>query len=496
LFTYALEKLECTTRDIVHLGDNPHADIAQARKHGITALLLPRPPIPPEPDGATRLSFVVRLARSRRRSRAALSEAAPQHTAPPTIEGALSDPGLQRICLFPLIGFSLFVLAEARRRGIRRIYFMTRDGYLPMAIAKRLAARGNEPFEFTYLHCSRQAILVPTLFDDLPQLARLIADGTPNRPLQTVLGAVGIDAETTALMARAAGLDPNQPVDGQTSYESVRRLLESNRDRILIVLRERREAALAYLGQSGFLEPGPRMIVDVGWRGSVQKALTRLSGAPPTDIFGCYVGLWPDAMSESFGLDTAAGYLFSFGHPKWIADIVRQGYILFELFFSAPHGSVSHYESNGGRAVPVHAVEAEPGGSIRRQTLAAIEQCCLAEFDHLDTMLDSAWPEAVDARSALSDMETLLVRPSARDVVAINRIPYVHAIDGTINLPPVNPIPFYRLLGNVAQAIDRIRASPWQSGSLRAALPWPIPNIGFPEFSDRVERLRRLFHFT
>jgi hypothetical protein len=99
-------------------------------------------------------------------------------------------------------------------------------------------------------------------------------------------------------------------------------------------------------------------------------------------------------------------------------------------------------------------------------------------------------------RSALSHMETLLVRPSARDVVALNSIPYVHAIDSTVNFPPVNPIPFYRLLGNVAQAIDRIRASPWQSGSLRAALPWPIPNIDFPEFSDRVERLRRLFHFT
>ena len=109
---------------------------------------------------------------------------------------------------------------------------MTRDGYLPMAIANRLMARRDEAFEFTYLHCSRQSILVPTLFDDLPQLARLIADGTPGRPLRAALHALSIDAETTAEMARAAGLDPDRPLRGEASYASILRMLEGNRERV------------------------------------------------------------------------------------------------------------------------------------------------------------------------------------------------------------------------------------------------------------------------
>lgn len=494
LFAYALQKLGCTARDVVHLGDNPQADIARARENGIAALHLPYQANSPEPDDVARRAYVVRLAQSRRRSRAALSEAAQDRSA--QAQGALHDPRLQRICLFPLIGFSLFVLAEARRRGIRRVYFMARDGHLPLAIVSRLVARSNESFELAYLHVSRQAIILPTLFDDHPQLARMIADAATNRPLHGALIALGIDAETTSVMARAAGLDPNQPVRGQAGNEAVHQLLDAHRDRILAVLRERREAALAYLGQSGFLEPGPRMIVDVGWRGSVQKALTALSDVPATDIFGCYVGLWPDAMTGSFGVDTAAGYLFSFGHPKWAADIVRQGYILFELFFSAPHGSVSHYASEDGRAVPIHAAQAEPGGSIRSQTVAAIERRCLAEFDRLDKILDGAWPDAIDAASALSEMESLLAWPSARDVAAINRVPYIHGIDGTLNSPPVNPIPLRTLLRDMPRAIERIRNAPWRSGTLRASLPWPIPNVGFPEFVDRVERLRRMFRIT
>ena len=151
------------------------SDVAQARRHGITALLLPRPAAPPEQEGVARQAAIVRLAHSQRRSRAVLSE--PVQASAATVEGALDDPELQRICLFPLIGFSLFILAEARRRGIRRIYFMTRDGYLPMAIANRLMAGRDDAFEFTYLHCSRQSILVPTLFDNLPQLAHPVAAG-------------------------------------------------------------------------------------------------------------------------------------------------------------------------------------------------------------------------------------------------------------------------------------------------------------------------------
>ncbi|HEY6434811.1 MAG TPA: hypothetical protein VIZ17_22800 [Acetobacteraceae bacterium] len=493
LFAYTLETLGCAPRDIVHLGDNPHADIAQARRSGIAALHLPHPPIPPEPEDVARQAFVVRLAHSGRRSRAVLSEAT-RDEARPAVEGALDDARLQRICLFPLIGFTLFVLAEARRRGIRRIYFMARDGHLPLAIATRLVARSNENFAFTYLHCSRQAIIVPTLSDDLPRLAQMIADGTSNQPLRAALNALGIDEEVTAAMAGAAGLDPNQPIRGTASYETIHHLLATHRDRILAALRERREAALAYLGQSGFLQPGPRIIVDLGWRGSVQKALTTLSSTSPSDIFGCYGGLWADAMSGSFGLDSAAGYLFTFGHPKWIADAVRQAYILFELYFSAPHGSVSLYAFESGRAVPVHATEAEPGGSIRRQALGAIERSCLEEFDRLDAILDGAWPDAIDAASALSEIQPLLTRPSARDVAAINRIPYIHGIDGTLNARPVNPVPLRQLVINTPRAIERLRNAPWRSGTLRASLPWPIPNVGFPEFCDRIERLRRLLH--
>ena len=191
--------------------------------------------------------------------------------------------------------------------------------------------RRAEAPQLAYLPCSRQAILLPTLLDDLPQLARLVADGMLGRPLHAALNTLGIAPDTTAGMARAAGQDPDQPVRGTEGQDAVRRLIDAHRETILATLRQRRDAALAYLGECGFLDPGPRMVVDVGWRGSVQKALATLVGATPTDIFGAYLGLWPEALCAGLNPHNAAGYLFSFGHPKPLLDIVHQGYVLFEL---------------------------------------------------------------------------------------------------------------------------------------------------------------------
>jgi len=68
-------------------------------------------------------------------------------------------------------------------------------------------------------------------------------------------------------------------------------------------------------------------------------ALAKLTGLPPFEIAGCYLGLLPQALRPRLDPRTAAGYLFSFGDPKPAMDMVLEGYALFELFLSAPHGS-------------------------------------------------------------------------------------------------------------------------------------------------------------
>lgn len=474
LFAAVLERLELRADEVVHIGDNPISDVARAQEHGITTVHLPRRHLPREPEATARLHPIVRTLHSARR------------VTPP-------DPA----SLFPyatalMIGFTLFVLQEARNRGISHIHFLSRDGHIPLAIARRLIARSREPITLSYLHVSRQATTLPDMAADPVRLASAIGESLLDRALAEALSPLGIDTETTATLCRGLGIDPALRLNGADGFAPLLRLLTEGGAPIDDRLRQIRTSAQSYLRQEGFDGNARRMIVDVGWRGSTQIALTRLAGLRPNDVVGCYLGLWGDALSPVLNLDNTASYLFGFDTPQPVADIVRDGYVLLELFLSAPHAPVSGYSARSGRIEPVFATEAEPSAGVRRAAMTDIEAGILAEVDRLDALLDGAWPTTVDAASAMHDLVGLLTRPTRAQFALFNAVPFIHGYDGGHLVPPVNPLPLQELLLRPKAALRRIGRSPWRAGAVRDALPWPVPDLGFADFDHRLRKILSL----
>jgi FMN phosphatase YigB (HAD superfamily) len=469
MFAAVMQAVGCAAGGMLHIGDNRVSDIARAAGHGIATVHLPWSPPPPERDDVAAQDAVVRLAHSYRRARG----------------GGRPGSALGRYFSVLLIGFSLFILAAARRRGIRRIFFLARDGYLPLDIVRRLVARHEGEFELGYLHVSRQSVVVPAMEHRVAQLADDMAGSMQGQKLETALEFLGVDAGRTGAMLRELGLDPEQELKGR---EPVQRLFAAQGTLVAERLASVSAAARAYLAKAGFAAPGKRLVVDVGWRGSLQVALGELAGLPAADVAGAYIGLWPQALRPELDPRQAAGYLFAFGHPRPLMDKVREGYILLELLFSAPHGTVLGYTDAGE---PVHAVEAEPGASARLGALAALEADCVGEFVALDEMLDGAWPEEIDAASALFDMAGLLTRPSRAEVAMVNAIPFIHGLNGRHTAAAVNVMPLHEYVLNPRGVVRRLGNAPWRSGAVRAALPWPLPGMDYATFRDRMERVLR-----
>jgi hypothetical protein len=407
LFPALIAALGRSPKQILHIGDNPVSDVVRPQAHGIAVHHLTRPR--PRPEESSAWHPVLRLENSRRRTIAA-ERIAPE---PP---GPIADGRALAAHAAPLvIGFSLFILAEAARLGTGRIYFIARDGYLPMAFVERLLVRrgDRQSFELCYLEVSRGAF-----------------------------------------------------ADGKT--------------------------ARAYLEQCGFLRPGPRLIVDLGWRGSIQAALAQVAGLSNIDLKGCYLGLWADALRPEINPSNAAGYLFAFGHPAATAACVREAYVLLELIFSAPHGTVLRYQFDpAGSCRPVHQIEAGQSGDARRAAFAALEAACRETFDALDAILGGAWPTEIDAQSALSSISSLMITPSRADVALVNRIPFIHDADDSELLPAVNPMPLHEWLLGPQRALRRLGNAPWRAGAVRMALPWPVPAMSYDTLQDRANRILR-----
>lgn len=397
LFPAMAAALGVPPAEIMHIGDNDVSDVIRAKAAGFACEHLPAPRARAEDDPAPHP--IVRLADSLARTRAL------------TDDGDAADDGrwLGGMAAPLVIGFSLFVLQEARRRGITRLYFLARDGYLPMAIVARLLDLRGERADYSliYLHLSR--------------------------------------ASAT-------------------------------------------EQARNYLAASGFLDPGPRLVVDLGWRGSIQTALTEF--LPLGDLSGCYLGLWQAALRDGFGPREASGYVCAFGAPVHRTAILREGYIVPELIFSAPHGTVlSHTQGVG--AAPVHATETGDAGETRRAAFAALEDTILDTFDTLTRLIGRIWPEAIDADSALAPLRDLLTAPSTAAVARVNRIPFIHDATGEVLLSAVNPLPWHEALRGPRRALRRLDNAPWRAGAIRAALPPFIPFMPWDVLKYRVERILR-----
>ena len=406
LFGVVMARMACEAAQMLHVGDNEQSDGAQARAHGIAACVVKRPWAAGVVGVAGVAEPVTRLALSTAGVAAAM--------APAPVAGPAADGRRLGLLAAPLfLGFALFILRQARALGVKRIYFLARDGDLPRALCQALLD-------------GRGAAVSPLMAGPAPELIYLH-------------------------VSRAALKD--------------------------------REASHAYLTQIGYMDPVPRLLVDVGWNGSQQQALAALCTA---STYGAYLGLWAGAMLPGFGPPQARGYLFDFGAPADIAALTRESYIIFEMMFSAADGTVLGYEKGPqGAWAPVLDAEAGVGGDTRRAAHAAFSNTVLDIARDVGRLIGGAWPAAMDPAAALAPLRALLETPSRDDVAWINRIPFIAS--GARLLPAVNPIPLHELLLFPARSLRRLRRSPWRAGATRAALRWG--GMDFATLEDRARRV-------
>lgn len=130
-----------------HIGDNPHADELMAQAQGIRADLCRDATLNRyEQLAGAQLPL---LGGAMRRARLASPETEPARR---VIWDTGCDVGGPL-----LMGFVHWCLVQAAERGVRRLYFVARDGQLLHRIAERLAPAWGFGIECRYLHGSRQA---------------------------------------------------------------------------------------------------------------------------------------------------------------------------------------------------------------------------------------------------------------------------------------------------------------------------------------------------
>lgn len=356
LYKHVLEQEGIKARDLRHCGDGVESDFLGARKADVRGELLTLTQLNRFEKAVLRVPSLAPWVTSQL---AGISRATRLSLARDDLEGSAE---IASSVVAPLlVGFVLWALRDAKARGLRRLYFVARDGQVLHKIARALDPDGSRfGVEARYLYGSRQAWYIPSAFAvDRDELEFVLMTGQSSAPRHN-LKRVNLTPEGLEVPLTRYGF-PKETWETQLEGEAIERFWRFLEDpevapQVLAQAAAARKDALAYFGQEGLLEDKNWALVDVGWtlrtQGSLHKVLAS-AGQPHT--LGYYLGISKTRFSSrSYGQGRA--YLLEEAENEALAPIrtlFENKGLIDQVFTMADHGSTSRYERKGGKMVPV-----------------------------------------------------------------------------------------------------------------------------------------------
>lgn len=306
---------------------------------------------------------------------------------------------------------------------IEKVFFLSREGQPLMRMFETYQNKFGRRVKSHYLEVSRRSTLLPSLgplpeesFENLFRQYRRIS-------LMEFLSSLGLEAHTIRL-ARALKLPHGAETAREEDFSHCQifsnlKALPEFQDLYESERISRRRAFNAYLSElSGGMLPDHLVIVDVGWKGTIQDnlfaILCQLNASAPK-VTGYYVGLV--AKGGARPNNDKHGLLFSnidSASPKF--RVFNENRALFEILLAADHGSIVTYEtSSDGKS---HAIrgEFEEGEMLAREVFP-VQDHIFNSFEKLLKIAPHSGQRSILQLGAVANAHARMVyNPSAPEI--------------------------------------------------------------------------------
>ncbi|MFR8070732.1 MAG: hypothetical protein ACLU79_15910 [Clostridium sp.] len=243
--------------------------------------------------------------------------------------------------------YILWVIQEAKKRNIKRLYFLARDGQIFFKVAKIICKKKNIDIECRYLYCSRIAWRIPQYFLMQEKCLDYICQRSMNLNINKMFERTSLAEEQIQQFCELLNIEEKDR-ERLLNYNEANIIKEKLRkSRIFLeTVYEKSKIEYAntiqYLQQEGLTDNEHFAIVDTGWVGSMQESLSELLSyykKKPIVTEGFYVGLF-QTPKDSF--QKYYPYLFSSNRGLW--EKVRFNNNLLECMCGATDGMTVGYE--------------------------------------------------------------------------------------------------------------------------------------------------------
>lgn len=232
------------------------------------------------------------------------------------------------------------------------LFFLARDGYIIKKIYDLL--NDNSKIFTNYIYCSRKSIQIPSLiYQDKNKLVDAFSKGySPNFKISLKKflenASVNLDNINDYSSFHAFGFYHLDDVVCMKNYDQARKLLAKLIGNIEENLSDSRNLVISYLKQEKLNDFEKINIMDIGWSGSIQEAIGKLLGK---EVIGYYFGTIDSGKKDAFC--NMFGYYFDLDKEEKDKESVFSNVMMYELLFSAPHGSTIGYQYKNDKIFPV-----------------------------------------------------------------------------------------------------------------------------------------------
>ncbi len=303
-----------------------------------------------------------------------------------------------------LIGFSCWLHNECQKKNIKKILFLSRDGYI-MKKAYDILFQ-NEEIETQYFLASRRSLTVPmltniTCFDDVLEIVKFRKKETFSSLLKRV-GIINLHKEDKIIS--------NLEVDRDKIINDNKLLSKLNKyiDEIKENAQIESDAFIEYFEEN--ISSNHIAVVDIGWHGTMQDCLENLLKKNKIDclIDGFYIGLSCEQNSNK------KSYAFDKNTKKYNSDLISAYRGLIETFFSAYHGSAQKYYVENNK--PLVLLE---DYNVPKETLEIIKEIhegAIKNVVDFSKILQYVKNIPITSKYSFSSLYKLMTKPSKKDV--------------------------------------------------------------------------------
>lgn len=397
-----------------------------------------------------------------------------------------------------------WVLQEATKRKLQRLYFLSRDGWLMYLAAQEIAKRSELKIELRYLKVSRYSLRrAEYKLLGVKCLDRLLVGGIDVTFEKIMKRAALTDSEILQI-AELAGY--SKEIRKTLNYIEIQKLREKLFqiplffEYIYTHSQECLDDTLGYLRQEGLMEEVSYGIVDSGWVGTIQLSLKNLvSHTLKRDkvIEGFYFGIFE--LPEEASIKNY--HSFYIDGKKEIDRKVRFSVCLFETIFSSPEGMTLGYQRCGDKQenkyIPIDSEQRNPNGVFMERN----RELLLSYLSEYQKIQDSPKEEKRDkvvekllmlcmGTPTLEEAKALGTLLFCDDVLEL-QIQKVAAEWGQKELHMQNVIP--RIMNKVSVHKDFVKESGWPEGSIMLAGIDTRYNLRQERLYKRLMYIRKAF---